>query len=309
MSRCSRSSMAGRRLISIDDLSDGAIDRILLRAAEFSAGAQSGVQPIAASLFIQPSLRTRVGFGIACARLGGQMVDAVAPKFAPGMSTPERLLDALRTLTGMANIVIARAPDRFADLPPELLGTTPFVNGGDAAEHPTQALIDLAAMERESGPVQSLRVGICGDLTSRCATSLLRLLRRRRPMSLVLYSPPSRRPADDVIVSTSSFSHVRDGFTPDDVDVLVMVGLAEGHDSSRIDETTRLRYSLRRAALRVLPDRAIVLSPMPVIDELGDDARRDPRLRMFEQADYGVFVRMAVIEEMLEGEEIQDEFR
>lgn len=162
-------------------------------------------------------------------------------------------------------------------------------------EHPTQAVIDLYAIERFLGPPAELRIAICGDLGQRTARSLIRLLERTPPRSLRLIAPPGR---DDpgVPLSAPLSGRLRNRA---DLDLLYMAGLPPGGDKGRLSAAAREPYVLTAQRLGTLPADAIVLSPLPMVDEISPEARTDPRVRCFAQSDKGLFVRMAVLEPML----------
>ncbi|HWN60502.1 MAG TPA: hypothetical protein VNO25_07500, partial [Streptosporangiaceae bacterium] len=167
-----------------------------------------------------------------------------------------------------------------------------FLNGGDTGacgEHPSQALIDLYAIEQACGPVSELTVAICGDLRMRAVRSLVRLLARFPPRHLVTISDP--RLAD----GPEGIAEHRVPWDVGDVDVLYVAGIPHG----ALDEPGRARLRVDRKALAALPPDAVVLSPMPVIDEIASTARSDPRIGMFRQSDDALFVRMALIEALL----------
>ena len=252
-------------------------------------------------LFLETSLRTRVGFAAAAARLGGQSID-IAERRGNAVAMPEGWADTLRVVSGNVDLVVAR-PGRPLDasqLCPLLVSS--FLNGGDAGrsgEHPSQALIDLYAIEQARGPVSDLTVAICGDLRMRAVRSLVRLFARFPPRRLVAISDPRLADADgdgdrDSDNGDGTAEH-RAPWDVDDVDVLYVAGIPHG----ALDEPGRARLRVDRQALAALPPDAVVLSPMPVIDEIATTARSDPRIRMFQQSDDALFVRMALIEALL----------
>jgi len=290
-----------RHLLSIADLDDDEVDALLRRATQFADGANTSLSPFtAALLFLSSSLRTRLGFGVAIARLGGSLVDVSEMRWDPNMSAAESFDDALRTVTGMVDAAVVRAPLDLTE-PVGRWAACPVVCGGDSSSHPSQALIDVFAMERLRGPIDQLSVAIAGDHTMRATRSLLELFRRRPPRELVLIGPPSRR--IDVELGGVLSSRTREASLDDlsGIDVLSMSGLAPKRDADYLDDSQRSEFCLSARHLAGLPGDAIVLSPMPVIDEIGNDARVDERLRMFVQSDLSVFVRMAVVEHMLHG--------
>ncbi|TFV66831.1 aspartate carbamoyltransferase, partial [Blastococcus sp. CT_GayMR20] len=153
-----------RHLLDIADLADDDLEEVLGEAA--SGGGIPRREPfVVGLLFLSSSLRTRTGFAVATARLGGTAVTVDDSRFSGGMSSAESLEDTLRTLAGMVDVVVVR-PDRSLNRPlVRAACPAPVVNGGDpGGEHPTQALIDVAAMQRFAGPLEGLHVGISGDL-------------------------------------------------------------------------------------------------------------------------------------------------
>jgi aspartate carbamoyltransferase catalytic subunit len=282
-----------RVIVGVDDLGTEEIRHILSRATDLRAGAAARLPrpPLVGLLFLETSLRTRVGFAAAAARLGGHSID-IAERRGNAVSVPEGWADTLRVVSGNVDLVVAR-PGRPLDasqVRPLLVSS--FLNGGDAGpcgQHPSQALIDLYAIEQARGPVSQLTVAICGDLRMRAVRSLVRLFARFPPRRLVAISDPRLCDGGDM-----KAEH-RTPWDVDDVDVLYVAGIPHG----ALDEPGRARLRVDRKALAALPPDAVVLSPMPVIDEIATTARRDPRIGMFRQSDDALFVRMALIEALL----------
>jgi aspartate carbamoyltransferase catalytic subunit len=289
-------------IIGVDDLGTEEIRHILSRATALRAGAASQLTrpPLVGLLFLETSLRTRVGFAAAAARLSGQSID-IAERRGNAVAMPEGWADTLRVVSGNVDLIVAR-PGRPLD--PEQLNpllVSSFLNGGDAGrrgEHPSQALIDLYAIEQARGPVCELTVAICGDLRMRAVRSLVRLLARFPPRHLVTISDPrladSADSADSARGPEGTAEH-RAPWDVGDVDVLYVAGIPHG----ALDEPGRAHLRVDRKALAALPPDAVVLSPMPVIDEIATTARSDPRIGMFRQSDDALFVRMALIEALL----------
>jgi len=281
-------------IVGVHDLGTEEIRHILSRATGLRAGAASRLTrpPLVGLLFLETSLRTRVGFAAAAARLGGQSVD-VAERRGNAAAPPESWADTLRVVSGNVDLIVARPGrplDAAAQLHPLLVSS--FLNGGDAGrrgEHPSQALIDLYAIEQARGPVSELTVAICGDLRMRAVRSLVRLFARFPPRHLVAISDP--RVSDDAGLDVKP----RAPWDVGDVDVLYVAGIPHG----ALDEPERARLRVDRKALAALRPDAVVLSPMPVIDEIATTARSDLRVRMFQQSDDALFVRMALIEALL----------
>lgn len=284
-----------RHLISVDDLTDDDIDRFRalapVGAADVPALAKA---PLVALLFDAPSLRTRVGFAAAAHRLGGGSVDVGDHGIRSGTSRAESASDVVRTVSGMVDLLVYRG-DQPA-LGAAKSSVVPVINGGDDREHPTQALIDLVMMERHVGPLVDLHVAICGDLTSRCTTSLVALLGRVLPRRLSLVAPAGRdrltRALPNTLVGRADTAA---SFNPAGVDVVYLPGLPEGTGVTRLDADERRPYQVDAQVLAGLAAHSAVLSPMPVIDEIADDARADGRVRLFDATDASVRVRMEVL--------------
>ena len=286
-----------RSLLGVADLADHEVEEILDLAGEFAAGGgPEGRRPLVGLSFLSSSLRTRGGFTAATARLGGAVVDASNPRWSPGMSGEESFRDMLRTLTGMTDVVVLRTPFLIERDVVATEARCPVINGGElGGEHPTQALIDLAALRAEVKSPADAHIMLCGDLTARSVRSLVRLLERFPPARLSLISPPGR--SLDVELGTTLAKRVTmgDSLHPAGVDVLYLAGLPEGLGDDRLDANRRRQYALTPEVLDDLPKVAAVLSPLPVVDEVDPSTRSDPRVKMFEQSDRGVFVRMAVL--------------
>lgn len=287
-------------LLAIEDLTDEAIDRILSRAAAAKMATQRG--KVVALLFLQSSLRTKAGYAIAAARLGASAIVAEDPRWTPDMSDAESFEDTLRTLSGMADVTVVRVPTSIASEVVRAASVTPVVNGGGiAGEHPTQAIIDLHAMTTLLGDVADLDVIVMGDLTMRASRSLLALLGRRPPSRLRLIAPTDRSVDVSALPSTlRGRTSLGESGDLHGADVLYLPGLPPRGTGRTLDATARSAFALTERSIASLPADAVVLSPMPVIDEIVPAVRTDPRIRIHQQSDLGVSVRMSVLTEVLD---------
>lgn len=282
----------------VDDLDQDDLRRVFARAGEFetrrSAAPDDGQRArLLGLVFMEPSLRTRVGFVAAAGRLGWRTASVVEQRANP-RSMPESVEDTLRVVSGMSTVVVARLCQPILTITDP---SVPLINGGDTgpmAEHPTQALIDLFSMEQELGPIGGLHVAICGDLRLRTSRSLLRLFSKLPPASLSLISVPElveRAELDALGALRIDYRNLDD---LSDVDVLYVAGMPH----KAIPELLRDTLRVTSAALSTMRASAVVLSPLPVIDEIDREARTNKRIRMFEQSDRGVSVRMAILEHL-----------
>ena len=199
--------MGLRGIASVADLDPELIRSVVDRAAvlvEDDHRSQALQGASVGLLFLTPSLRTCVGFSVAAHRLGAQTVTVTSERGGSSMSVAESIGDTVRTMAGMVDLLVVRARGRIAShIGPGI--PCPWVNGGDDIEHPTQALVDLAAIEAEAGPVRELRIAVVGDLGQRCVRSLVAMLEHRRPRHLVL-SGPSRASRRNSVASPLGLS-------------------------------------------------------------------------------------------------------
>jgi aspartate carbamoyltransferase catalytic subunit len=287
-----------RSIISIDDLTDADVAGILRRARQLltSPPERNGTPFAAGLLFLSSSLRTRVGFAAATIRLGGTPVDVAETRSGTEMSSAESLEDTVRTLGGMVDLLVTRTGGLLPAIASRL--ACPVINGGEGGgEHPTQALIDLLAIKEECGDLGALRIGLCGDLGARSVRSLVKLFERWPPKQLTLMAPAERsadaRQMSDLLGTRITISEEADFAS---LDVLYMIGLPPGTGADRLTSSTRAEFALDARSIGTLPAGAVVLCPLPVIDEIAPEVRDDRRVRMFAQSDRGVAVRMACIE-------------
>lgn len=287
-----------QHLLTIATLDAAGVESLVDRARQLrQVGVTQRAPFVASTLFLSSSLRTRAGFGAAVHRLGGSVIDVFEPRFDGTMSAAESLEDTLETLAGISDVLVVRAPAALDEVVPLLRSTTPVVNAGDDSHHPSQALIDwFAITELADGDPGRTRIALVGDVTTRAARSFLDLAAVLDIEHLALVAPPSRRPAEmppNVVVLEPG--ELAD-FAPD---VVSMIGLPPSRAGDFLDDARRHPYVLGTELLAALPDSTIVISPMPVIDEITPAARADRRVRMHDQNARGVFVRMAVLERVL----------
>jgi len=281
-----------RHLISVDDLELSEFDAIVETAQRFR---DDDLQPrsipsrVTATLFGSSSLRTRAGFETAAHRLGWSVVSVGDYRYDPSMSAAESIEDTIRTLSGMVDSLVVRAPVDLGTVVATAQPTCPILCGGDLQNHPTQALIDIASIRALRGSERNLRIALYGDLTMRAAASLLAYFARQPPAELRLIAPRGREAVltADLDVTYGGPDDV------DDIDVLYVVGLPLERNGVALDTAARAPYVIAESQLRRLPAEAIILSPLPVVDELSNEARSDPRLRIWEQNELSISVRMA----------------
>ncbi len=291
-----------RRLLTIGDLGPAGIASICERARTMGDRRRTSTEFITGLVFLSPSLRTRTGFATATMRLGGTVIDVAETRFDASMSEPESVQDTLRTVDELCDVVVVRGRLELADMLAHLGLVTPLINGGDDTDHPTQALIDLWTMEQLVGGVDGRSIGLCGDLTMRSVRSLLEVLAEFRPAEVVLIAPKQRSlDAGAIPPALRGAVSVRDVADFSGLDVLYIPGFPPGRGEQAVPAEVRLGYSLCPSTISTLPDSAVVLSPLPIIDEIHPDVLTDPRVQPWATHHHSTAIRMAVLEHSLGG--------
>ena len=266
---------------------------------------------VLATLFYEPSTRTRLSFETAMLRLGGQVIGFAGAQLA-SVSKGESISDTLKTVSNYADIVAIRHPKEGAALVASQAAAVPVINAGDGGHmHPTQTLTDLATIRARKGRLNHLTIGLCGDLTfGRTVHSLITTLCRLGHVDFVLISPDELRTPEYVLERIRSSADCTYRETGDlngvigDLDVLYMTRVQQERFFNE-DDYLRLRdtYILDADKLRAArPDMAI-LHPLPRVNEIAVEVDNDPRAAYFQQVRNGMLVRMA-LESALLGDEL-----
>lgn len=261
---------------------------------------------ILASLFFEPSTRTRISFEAAMLRLGGGVISIGDPKFSSLMKG-ETIDDTLRMVECYADVCAIRHPENFTPhkLAP-ILTNMNLINAGDGSNaHPTQTLTDLMTIRHTQGSLENLKIGFCGDLKyGRTVHSLLAFMKERQGNHFVLISPPEVRLPESYLEgidpSRIEISNSLDA-SIHDLDVLYMTRIQkERFEDPEEAEKLRGSYHLNWDKLQKAKENMSVLHPLPRVDEIAKDVDKDPRALYFKQAKYGMYVRMALILYLLE---------
>ncbi|OFO62738.1 aspartate carbamoyltransferase [Peptoniphilus sp. HMSC075B08] len=259
-----------------------------------------------ASLFFEPSTRTRLSFETAMLRLGGQVIgfsDAGVSSSTKG----ETLLDTIRVIENYADICAMRHPKEGAALmASKVVKTMPIINAGDGGHfHPTQTLADLITIRHYKGSFDNLTVGLCGDLKfGRTIHSLVRALNRYENVKFIFISPEELKMPDPFknFIDKENYEVTRDlASVIDDLDVLYMSRVQKERFVSS-DEYERLKdyYILNEEKLKNAKEDMIILHPLPRVNEIAPEVDKDPRAVYFEQTKFGMYGRMALIMKLLE---------
>ena len=307
--------LRGRSVVTLDDIPMTQILDLLDRAAYIDTHRRQVAHTcdgrVLATLFYEPSTRTRLSFETAMLRLGGQVIGFAGAQLA-SVSKGESISDTLKTVSNYADIVAIRHPKEGAALVASQAATVPVINAGDGGHmHPTQTLTDLATIRARKGRLNHLTIGLCGDLTfGRTVHSLITTLCRLGHVDFVLISPDELRTPEYVLERIRSSADCTYRETGDlngvmgDLDVLYMTRVQQERFFNE-DDYLRLRdtYILDTDKLRAArPDMAI-LHPLPRVNEIAVEVDDDPRAAYFQQVRNGMLVRMA-LESALLGDEL-----
>lgn len=256
-----------------------------------------------ATLFYEPSTRTRLSFEAAMLRLGGGVISTENAREFSSAIKGETVEDTVRIVEGYADAIVLRHYEQGAAHRAAAVSRVPILNAGDGpGEHPTQALLDLYTIRHELGRIDRLRVALVGDLRfGRTARSLARLLRLTSETEIVFVSPPAVPMGEDVRAELDA-AGVAYRDEPDLAAVLPHVDVVyqtriqrERFATTEEYEASRGVYVIDEAALTRLHPEAIVLHPLPRVDEIATAVDTDPRAAYFRQAHNGVFIRMALL--------------
>jgi len=297
-----------RHVITPTELPRNLIEELLDRALGFELGEadlQRREGRLLATLFYEPSTRTRFSFEAAMHRLGGQVLSAENAVKASSAAKGESLEDAIRVISGYVDAIVIRHPQIGAAARAAEAATVPVVNAGDGAgHHPTQALLDLYTIRKELGRLDRLRVGLVGDLRNgRTVRSLALLLSRFPENELVLVSPPGLRMGDDILEALGETAVDQTGELDPIVstlDVLYQTRIqAERFESAEVYERYRGVYVVTPDIMRRLPEHALLMHPLPRVGEIDPQVDSDPRAAYFRQTRNGLWARMAVLDWVL----------
>ncbi len=300
-----------RSVIDISDLSPEELDALMDTAEDIIANpaayAESCRGKKLATLFFEPSTRTRMSFEAAMYELGGNvlsMTDAASSSAAKG----ESVADTARVISCYADIIAMRHPKEGAALVAANNATVPVINAGDGGHcHPTQTLADLLTIRREKGGFSGLTVGLCGDLKfGRTVHSLVNALSRYGDIRFVLISPEELKLPSYVKEEALKSKEIPYRQTErleevmPDLDVLYMTRVQKERFFNE-EDYLRLKdsYILDPAKMAAAKEDLIVMHPLPRVNEISVAVDRDPRACYFKQVLYGKYMRMALILKLL----------
>jgi len=300
-------SLKGKHLIDPGDFSLTELnsifqlaEKIIENREEFSEICKG---KILATLFYEPSTRTRLSFEAAMLRMGGKVLgfsDANVSSTAKG----ESIADTIRVISSYSDIAVIRHPKEGAPKLASRYSSIPVINGGDGGhQHPTQTLTDLLTIKKLKGSISGNRVAFCGDLKfGRTVHSLIKTLSRYPENKFVLISPNELRLPEHIKHILKSDANVEVVETEDlelvidSIDILYMTRIQKERFFNEADYV-RLKdsYILDKNKLKAAKKDMLIMHPLPRVNEIDYDVDDDDRAVYFRQAEYGVYARMALM--------------
>ena len=261
-----------------------------------------------ATLFYEPSTRTRLSFEAAMMNLGGTVLGFSSAN-SSSASKGESVADTIRVVSCFANICAMRHPKEGAPLVASMYSRIPVINAGDGGhQHPTQTLTDLLTIRSLKGRLDNLTIGLCGDLKfGRTVHSLINALVRYEGIRFILISPEELRLPDYIrheVLDRNNIPYeevVRLEDAMPSLDILYMTRVQKERFFNE-EDYVRMKdfYVLDQEKLALAPEDMYVLHPLPRVNEISTEVDNDPRAAYFRQVQYGVYVRMALILTLLE---------
>ena len=262
---------------------------------------------ILATLFYEPSTRTRLSFEAAMLNLGGHVLGFPSENVSSA-SKGESVADTIRVVSCYADIVAMRHPKEGAPLRASRYSRIPVINAGDGGhQHPTQTLTDLMTIRRRMGRLDDLTIGLCGDLKfGRTVHSLIKTMARCKNIRFVLISPEELRVPDYIVKDVLEANGIPYQETRSleesmsELDILYMTRVQKERFFNE-EDYIRLKnsYVLTKEKMGLAKPDMAVLHPLPRVNEIALDVDDDPRAAYFEQVQNGVYVRMALIMTLL----------
>ena len=261
-----------------------------------------------ATLFYEPSTRTRLSFEAAMLNLGGSVL-GFSSAASSSASKGESVSDTIRMISCYADICAMRHPKEGAPMVASMASSIPVINAGDGGhQHPTQTLTDLLTIRSLKGRLDHFTIGLCGDLKfGRTVHSLVRALSRYEGVNFIFISPEELKVPDyikeDVLEANNipyqEVERIEDVMPK--LDVLYMTRVQKERFFNE-EDYVRLKdfYILNNQKMKLAKDDMIVMHPLPRVNEISVEVDKDPRAAYFRQVQYGVYVRMALILTLLE---------
>lgn len=300
--------LKGRNLIQPEDFSINEIDEILSLSqniidnpSKYSRVCEGN---LLATLFYEPSTRTRFSFEAAMNRLGGRVIGFSEPN-SSSIAKGETLEDTMETVSCYADAIVMRHPRAGSALEASRFARVPFINAGDGGnQHPTQTLTDILTIKSLKGKLENHTIGLCGDLKNgRTVHSLVKAMSRYKDTKFVFIAPEELKMPDYIKEAIKGHDYIETNNLDEvigDLDVLYMTRVQQERFENK-DEYERLKdyYILTTEKMKKAKLDMLVMHPLPRVNEIDTEVDEDKRAVYFDQARFGMYVRMALIMKLL----------
>ena len=300
-----------KNLIGIEDFSTEEIDELIKVSKDIIGNKEKYLEKckgkILATLFFEPSTRTRLSFESAMLSLGGSVLGFSS---ADSSSTQkgETLADTIKVVSGYSDIIAMRHPKEGAPIVAANNSNVPIINAGDGGHnHPTQTLLDLLTISQEKGRLDNFTVGLCGDLKfGRTVHSLIIALSRYENIKFVLISPNELKIPEYLkqdFLNEKNIDYIETENLEESIDKLDILYMTRVQKERFLNEEEYVRlkdvYILDKQKLEKAKKDLCILHPLPRVNEISTEIDNDPRAAYFRQAEYGKYMRMAIILKLL----------
>ena len=300
-----------KNLIGIEDFSKEEINELIEVSRDIIKNKEKYLDKckgkILATLFFEPSTRTRLSFESAMLSLGGGVLGFSS---ADSSSTQkgETLADTIKVVSSYSDVIAMRHPKEGAPIVAANNSNVPIINAGDGGHnHPTQTLLDLLTISQEKGRLDNFTVGLCGDLKfGRTVHSLIIALSRYEKVKFILISPNELKIPDYLkqdILDKKNIEYIETESLEDNIDKLDILYMTRVQKERFLNEEEYVRlkdvYILDKEKLEKAKKDLCIMHPLPRVNEISTDIDDDPRACYFRQAEYGKYMRMAIILKLL----------
>jgi len=300
-----------RHVVESQQFSRSLLEELFVRSEEMKREPHHFIGRLAgqvmAALFYEPSTRTRLSFEAAMLRLGGTTMGTDNAREFSSAAKGETLEDTIRIVSGYADVIVVRHNEEGAAKRAAAVSAVPIINAGDGpGQHPTQALLDLYTIRDELSKIDGVRVALVGDLANgRTVRSLTYLLSKFKDIKLWFVAPPQVAMRDDLKAHLDEHqvpwveTQELDAVLPE-VDVVYMTRIQkERFTDPEAYNAVKGIYRMDKASMALMRKYAILMHPLPRVDEIAPEVDEDPRAAYFRQARNGLHIRMALLDKLL----------
>ena len=264
---------------------------------------------ILAALFYEPSTRTRLSFESAMLRLGGKVIGTENAKEFSSVSKGESIEDTIRAISKYSDIIVMRHSEEGSAKKAASVSEIPIINAGDGkGQHPTQAILDLYTIYREIGMIDNIKIALVGDLASgRTVRSLCYLLGKFEGIEIIFVSPENLKIKEDIKEYLKKYNI---SFSEEDnlektlpkINVVYMTRIQKERISSQEYLEAKGKFIINSSNLNLVKEDSIIMHPLPHVEEINlpiEIEQNDKRVAYFRQVENGLYIRMAILEEIL----------